>query len=115
MAERWSLRAQKQRRGEKPSAAVADALRNNGDSGNNGDGPSNRSPFGPDRPSQLGPNGAGRPQGTPQGGGMGWLPRLVVLFLVLVVAYELFAWLGPSNATTITYKYSDFITQVDDG
>ncbi len=109
MAERWSLRAQKQRRGDKPASAAADALRNNG---NNGDGPSNRSPFGPDRPSQAGPNGTGRPQG----GGVGWLPRLFLLILVLVVAYNLYVWLGPnSNSDKIQYSYSDFIAQVDAG
>jgi cell division protease FtsH len=111
MSELWSLRAQKQRNGKKPATAASDALRN---TGNNGDGPSNRSPFGPDRPPQLGPNGAGRPQGG--GGGVGWLPRLFLLVLVLVVAYNLYVWLGPnSSSSTIQFKYSDFVAQVDAG
>src|SRR5258708_14151095 len=107
MSELWSLRAQKQRNGKKPATAASDALRN---TGNNGDGPSNRSPFGPDRPPQLGPNGAGRPQGG--GGGVGWLPRLFLLVLVLVVAYNLYVWLRPNNhASTIQFNYSDFVVQ----
>src|SRR5260370_6883141 len=111
MSELGSLRAQKQRKGKRGATGASDGVRN---TGNNGGGPSNRSPFGPDRPPQLGPNGAGRPQGG--GGGVGWLPRLFLLVLVLVVAYNLYVWLGPNNSSsTIQFKYSDFVVQVDAG
>ncbi len=107
MSEVWSLWARKQRGGAKPAAAATDALRNSGD------GPPNRSPYGPERPGGPGSNGAGQPHGS---GGMGWLARLFLLIMVLVLAYNLYLWVGPgSNTNVIDYKYSDFITQVDAG
>src|SRR5262245_38049931 len=107
MSEQWSLLAKKQRGEKKPPAAAADALRNSND------GPPSRQPYGPPRPPQPGPNGTGRPQG---GGGFGWLPRLLLLVIVLVLAYNLYVYLGPSSSSnTINYKYSDFVTQLDDG
>ncbi|HEU5441334.1 MAG TPA: ATP-dependent zinc metalloprotease FtsH [Ktedonobacterales bacterium] len=103
-----SLRAQKQRdRREPPPAAPAqaDALRNNG-------GPQNRPPTGPERPGPTGPGGANQPRG----GGAGWISRLVLLLLLLVVGYNIVLWWNPqNNAPTISYGYSDFITQVDNG
>jgi cell division protease FtsH len=111
MSERWSLRAQKAKRG-KPASAAADALRNNLNNGNSGDGPSNRSPFQQDRPPQAGPNGAGRPQGA---GGASWLPRILILIVMLVIAFNVYEYFGANNSTQIQYTYSDFITQVDAG
>jgi cell division protease FtsH len=105
MSDVWSLWAQKQRGGKKPAAAAPDALRNSGD------GPPNRGPYGQERPGGMGPNGAGQPRGN---GGLGWLARLFLLIMVLVLAYNLYIWVQPSGSV-IDYKYSDFITQVDAG
>src|SRR5215813_11081856 len=107
MSEQWSLQAKKQREERKATAAAADALRNSND------GPPSRQPYGPNRQQQPGPNGTGRPQG---GGSFGWLPRLLLLVIVLVLAYNLYVYLGPSSTSnTIDYKYSDFVTQLDNG
>ena len=111
MAERWSLRAQKTKRG-RPASAATDALRDNLNNGNNGDGPTNRSPFQQDRPPQAGPNGAGQPQGS---GGVSWLPRILILIVMLVIAFNVYEYFGANNSNQIQYTYSDFIAQVDDG
>src|SRR5579884_2602157 len=106
MSEVWSLRAQRSRDQRKPAAAASDALRNSGD------GPPNRSPFTPDRPGGAGPNGANQPRGS----SFGWLARLFLLVMVLVLAYNLYLWLGPNaSGNEIQYKYSDFVTQLDNG
>src|SRR5262249_10655313 len=110
MWNRYSLRAQKGRKdpGQQPSApAAADALRNTDDR------PPTRAPMGPDR-QPNGPNGAQRPRG---GGGLGWITRLLVLFLLLILGYQLYVNLLVPNAgsNTIDLAYSDFIAQVDQG
>ncbi|MGZ6392301.1 MAG: hypothetical protein ACXWQZ_23930, partial [Ktedonobacterales bacterium] len=82
MTEFWLFRAiQRIVPGRRPAIALptSDALRNTDG------GPGNR-PGGPERPSQMGPNGPGQPRGG--GGGTGWISRLFLLVLVLVVAYN---------------------------
>ncbi len=114
MGNRYSLRAQKGRKdpAQQPSApAAADALRNTDDR------PPTRAPMGPDRPPNGGPNG---PNGTnrPRGGaGLGWITRLLVLFLLLILGYQLYVNLLVPNAgsNTVDLAYSDFIAQVDAG
>ncbi|HEV8192945.1 MAG TPA: ATP-dependent zinc metalloprotease FtsH [Ktedonobacterales bacterium] len=113
MWNRYSLRAQKGRKdpAQQPSApAAADALRNTDDR------PPTRAPIGPDRPPNgpNGPNGANRPRG---GSGLGWITRLLVLFLLLILGYQLYVNLLVPNAGSniVDLAYSDFIAQVDQG
>jgi len=72
--------------------------------------------MGPDRQpgGPNGPNGANRPRG---GGGLGWITRLLVLFLLLILGYQLYVNLLVPNAgsNTVDLAYSDFIAQVDQG
>jgi cell division protease FtsH len=105
-------RAQKLRdpRRTPPSApAAADALRNSGT-------PPNRQPAGPgpERPGNIGPNGTNQPPRS--GGGIGWISRLVLLLLLLVVGYNIVLWWNPqNNQPTITYPYSVLQQQLDAG
>src|SRR5689334_3159000 len=105
-----TLRAQKQRAprkaGKPVTPAAADALRNNDG------GPAGRPPIGPDRP-QMGPGGPGQPRPNT---GIGWVSRLFLLVLLIVVGYNLYVFFAPGGSQpTITYPYSDFIAQVDAG
>ncbi|MGZ6282664.1 MAG: ATP-dependent zinc metalloprotease FtsH [Ktedonobacterales bacterium] len=108
MTEFWLFRAiQRIMPGRTPAIALptSDALRNNTDGG-----PGNR-PGGPDRPSQMGPNGPGQPRGG--GGGTGWISRLFLLVLVLVVAYNAVLFFNSnSGQQSTTLKYSEFVTNV---
>jgi cell division protease FtsH len=113
MWNRYSLRAQKGQNDprQQPAApAAADTLRNTDDR------PPARPPVGPERPPNgpNGSNGANRPRG---GGGLGWITRLLVLFLLLILGYQLYVNLLVPNASsnTIDLAYSDFIAQVDRG
>jgi cell division protease FtsH len=107
MTEFWLFRAiQRIMPGRTPTIALptSDALRNTDG------GPGNR-PGGPDRPSQMGPGGPGQPRGG--GGGTGWISRLFLLVLVLVVAYNAVLFFNSnSGQQTTTLKYSDFVSQV---
>ena len=109
MIRRLSLRAQQGPQGmparQTPVATPADALRNT-------DPPPNRPPVGPAGPNR--PTGAG-PNGTRPSGGLNWVSKLLLLVLVLIVGYNLYAFLAPSAGQTIDLRYSDFITQVDQG
>jgi cell division protease FtsH len=105
-----TLRAQKQRAprktGKPVAPAAADALRNNDG------GPAPRPPLGPDRP-PMGPGGPGQPRPNT---GIGWVSRLFLLVLLIVVGYNLYVFFAPGGSqSTITYSYSDFISQVDAG
>ncbi|MGZ6391618.1 MAG: ATP-dependent zinc metalloprotease FtsH, partial [Ktedonobacterales bacterium] len=63
------------------------------------------------RPSQMGPNGPGQPRGG--GGGTGWISRLFLLVLVLVVAYNAVLFFNSnSGQQSTTLKYSEFVTNV---
>src|SRR6185437_16077199 len=111
MRDRYSLRAQKGQKDprQQPTApAAADALRNTDDR------PPTRAPMGPNgQPNgPNGPNGANRPRG---GGGLGWITRLLVLFLLLILGYQLYVNLLVPNAgsNTVDLAYSDFIAQVN--
>ncbi len=106
-----TLRAQKQRQGGRaptgPTApAVSDTLKNN-DSG-----PPTRSPAGPNRPQQGGPNGTG----TPGGGGAGWLSRFLLILAIAIIGYNLYAsYVSTTSTPTIVLPYSEMLTLVDDG
>jgi cell division protease FtsH len=66
-----------------------------------------------DRPPSQTPNGANRPRGNT---GLGWITRLLVLLLLLIVGYQLYVNLVPnSNSSTIDMAYSDFLTNVNAG
>jgi len=98
---------------ERPNRAVsrADALRNTGD------GPPNRGPTGPGGP--TGPNGSRQRAGNSGGGGngLGWVTRLLLLALVLIVGYQLVSTFFSNSLSTptIDMSYSDFLTQVNSG
>ncbi len=101
---------------ERPKRAVSrtDALRNNGD------GPPNRGPAGPGGPGgPTGPNGTRQRNGASGGGGngLGWVTRLLLLALVLIVGYQLVTTFFNSSLSTPTFEisYSDFYTQVKAG
>src|SRR5690349_1391435 len=105
-----TLRAQKQRAprkaGKPVTPAAADALRNNDG------GPAPRPPLGPDRP-PMGPGGPGQQRPNT---GIGWVSRLFLLVLLIVVGYNLYVFFAPGGSqSTITYSYSDFLAQVDSG
>jgi cell division protease FtsH len=102
-----SLRAQKQRDSAKKQKATlpaaSDALRNTDG------GPSNRPPIGPDRPPQMGPNGAGQPRSS-----MGWISRLILFILLLFVAYNGYVYFATNNSDqqTLNLPYTEFQQQV---
>jgi cell division protease FtsH len=106
MFNRPTKRARQQQKDARQSApATADALRNNNDA------PPPRSPM--ERPPTQTPNGANRPRGNT---GLGWITRLLVLLLLLIVGYQLYVNLVPNNnSTSINMAYSDFLTQVNAG
>jgi cell division protease FtsH len=65
------------------------------------------------RPPNQTPNGANRPRGNT---GLGWITRLLVLLLLLIVGYQLYVNLVPnSSSTSINMAYSDFLNQVNSG
>jgi cell division protease FtsH len=106
MFNRPTKRAQQQQKDARQLApATADALRNNNDA------PPPRSPM--ERPPTQTPNGANRPRGNT---GLGWITRLLVLLLLLIVGYQLYVNLAPNNSSnTINMAYSDFLNQVNAG
>jgi cell division protease FtsH len=60
-----------------------------------------------------GPNGARPPRG---GAGLGWVSRLLLLALIVLVGVELYNWFNVSaNGQTINIAYSDFVTYVNEG
>jgi cell division protease FtsH len=76
-----------------------------------GGGP-NRPPMMPGGPGPNGQNG-GRP---PRGAGLGWISRLLLLALIVLVGVELYNWFNVSaNGQTINMAYSDFINYVQEG
>jgi cell division protease FtsH len=98
-------RAQQQQKDARPTPAIADALRNNND------GAPPRPPM--ERPPNQTPNGTNRPRGNT---GLGWITRLLVLLLLLIVGYQLYVNLVPNNSSTsINMAYSDFLNQVNAG
>ncbi|HET8906872.1 MAG TPA: ATP-dependent zinc metalloprotease FtsH [Ktedonobacterales bacterium] len=92
---------QKDARQGPPAPAAADALRNSND---------NTPPRAPmDRPPTQG--GTNRPRGNT---GLGWITRLLVLLLLLIVGYQLYVNLVPnSSSSSINMAYSDFLNQVN--
>ncbi|HEV2459198.1 MAG TPA: ATP-dependent metallopeptidase FtsH/Yme1/Tma family protein, partial [Ktedonobacterales bacterium] len=107
MFRKRTLQARQQReqptRRSSAKLPTADALRNTG-------GPPNRPPTDPQRPQQIGPNGPGQQRPS----GAGWISRIVLLLLLLVVAYNVvLLWQPGASSQTITYKYSDFVAAVD--
>ncbi|HEX6543299.1 MAG TPA: ATP-dependent zinc metalloprotease FtsH [Ktedonobacterales bacterium] len=97
-------RQQKDARQLPPAPATADALRNNNDGP-----PAPRPPL--DRPPTPNPNGTNRPRGNT---GLGWITRLLVLLLLLIVGYQLYVNLVPNNnSSSINMAYSDFLNQVN--
>ena len=58
-------------------------------------------------------NGANRPRGNT---GLGWITRLLVLLLLLIVGYQLYVNLVPNgSSSSINMAYSDFLSQVSAG
>ena len=86
-----------------PAAVRSDALKNTDNTG-----PSSRPPVG-QRPQQPGPNGT-NPQ---RPSGVNWFSRLLFVVLILILAYQVWAWLGPNMSQTVDLSYSSFITQLD--
>ncbi len=110
MFNRPTNRAQRQQKDARqgPPAATADALRNNNDGS-----PPPRTPM--DRQPNQTPNGNGanRPRGNT---GLGWITRLLVLLLLLIVGYQLYVNLVPNgSSSSINMAYSDFLSQVSAG
>ncbi|HEX9035746.1 MAG TPA: ATP-dependent zinc metalloprotease FtsH [Ktedonobacterales bacterium] len=108
MAQRSSLGAQQESRsvfsGVKALIPTTDALNNQ-----QGGGP-NRAPT----PGGPGSNGNGTR--APRGGGLGWISRLLLLALIVLVGVELYNWFNVSaNGQTINMVYSDFLTYVQEG
>ncbi len=105
MFNRPTKRAQQQQKDARPTPAIADALRNNND------GAPPRPPM--ERPPNQTPNGTNRPRGNT---GLGWITRLLVLLLLLIVGYQLYVNLVPNNSSSsINMAYSDFLNQVNAG
>src|SRR5690242_3172704 len=103
MFNRPTKRAQQQQKDARPTPAIADALRNNND------GAPPRPPM--ERPPNQTPNGTNRPRGNT---GLGWITRLLVLLLLLIVGYQLYVNLVPnSSSSSINMAYSDFLNQVN--
>ncbi len=103
-----SHRAQQQQDSEREKKntglpAATDALRNTDG------GPSNRPGGGPERPSQMGPNGAGQQRSS-----MGWISRLILFILLLFVAYNAYVYFASNNTQqqTLTLPYTEFQQQV---
>ncbi len=110
MAQQSSLGAQQE--SQHPLSRVK-ALIPSTDALNNpqGGGP-NRAPNTPGGPGPVGPNGA-RP---PRSSSLGWISRLLLLALIVLVGVELYNWFNVSaNGQTINMAYSDFLSYVQKG
>ncbi len=76
-----------------------------------------KSPNGPNGPNGLnGPNGPNANRPRPNSS-LGWISRILLLVLLVVVGYNIYTWLsGPAqNGPTIEMAYSDFLNNVNNG
>ncbi|MEO7002458.1 MAG: ATP-dependent zinc metalloprotease FtsH [Ktedonobacterales bacterium] len=105
MPRKKSLRATDARQGAQSS--TVDLLRSP-----DGGPPANRAPNNMPGPNGQNPNNPNRPRQTNTG--LGWLSRILLVVLIVIVGYNLYAWLSTNTGQqTIEMSYSDFLSHAD--